>query len=269
VSPTFAREALTPAFGMGLDEALRRRGDRFIGILNGIDTELWDPATDEALAARYSAADRSGKAVARADLLERIGFDRADTGVVVGMIGRLDPQKGFDLAAAAAPRLSDAGIRLVIQGSGDPAIAVPFRRLAAEQPDRVALIERFDRAMARRIYAGTDLFLMPSRFEPSGQGQMIALRYGTPPVVRATGGLADTVVDVDAAPADGTGVTFEEATPEALADAVERAARFRRDAAAWDALVRRGMALDFSWESGPAPRYLEMYRRAIGLRRGL
>jgi starch synthase len=269
VSPTFAREALTPEFGMGLEEALRLRGDRFIGILNGIDTELWDPATDAVLAARYSATDLRGKAAARSDLLERIGFDPGDRGVVVGKIGRLDPQKGFDLTAAAAARLSDAGVRLVIQGSGDPAIAGLIRRLAEDRPERVALVGRFDRAMARRIYAGADLFLMPSRFEPSGQGQMIALRYGTPPVVRRTGGLADTVVDVSQAPHDGTGFTFDDATPEALADAVERAAAFRRNAPAWDALVRRGMALDFSWESGPAPRYLEMYRRAIGLRRGL
>lgn len=179
------------------------------------------------------------------------------------MIGRLDPQKGFDLAAAAAPRLVDAGIGLVVQGSGDPTIAEPFRRLAEDRPDRVALIERFDRAMARRIYAGTDLFLMPSRFEPSGQGQMIALRYGTPPVVRRTGGLADTVVDVSASPGEGTGFVFEDASAAALTEAVKRAAALRADPAAWMALVRRGMALDFSWERGSAPRYMAMYRRAL------
>ena len=173
------------------------RGDQFIGILNGLDTSVWDPATDADLAAPYSRADRAGKAICRSDLLRRVGFDAGDPGPVIGMIGRLDPQKGFDLLSDAAPALLEAGVRLVVQGSGDPALAAAFRALAGAAPDRVALIERFDRAMARRIYAGVDCFAMPSRFEPCGQGQMIALRYGTPPIVNRTGGLADTVIDED------------------------------------------------------------------------
>src|SRR6185436_10206399 len=184
VSPGFAAEALTPAFGMGLDGDLRAKGDRFVGILNGLDTGLWDPANDPDTAAPYSRGDLAGKVACRADLLTRLGFDPDDDGAVLGMIGRLDPQKGFDLLAAAARRLLDAGARIVVQGSGDHSIAAAFRVLATELPERVALIERFDRAMARRIYAGADFFLMPSRFEPCGTGQMISLRYGTPPVVR-------------------------------------------------------------------------------------
>jgi len=268
VSPGFAREALTPAFGMGLDRLLRAKGDRFLGILNGLDTELWDPARDAALAAPYSRLDRSGKAACRTDLLERVGFDPDDRGPVLGAIGRLDPQKGFDLIAGAAERLLALGARLVVQGSGDHELAEPLRRVAAAHPARVALIERFDREMARRIYAGADLFVMPSRFEPCGQGQMIALRYGTPPIVRRTGGLADTVVDVDEQPGRGTGFVFDEPTPEALLAACRRAIGLHRAGGEpWQALVERGMAVDFDWRSSSAPRYLEVFRRAIELRR--
>ena len=267
VSPGFAAEALTPAFGMGLDGALRAKGDRFLGILNGIDPDVWDPARDPVLAARYDRTSPSGKADCRADLLVRLGFDPADAGVVLGMIGRMDPQKGFDLLAEGAADLLAAGARIVVQGSGHASLADPFRALVAANPGRVALIERFDRDMARRIYAGVDLFLMPSRFEPCGQGQMIALRYGTPPVVRRTGGLADSVVDDVERPGEGTGFVFDDATPSALVAAVLRADALRTGRpAVWDALVRRGMAVDFRWDTGSAPRYLEAYRRAIALR---
>ena len=193
----------------------------------------------------------------------------ADDGVVLGMIGRMDPQKGFDLLGDGARDLLADGARIIVQGSGHAALADPFRALAAAEPGRVALIERFDRDMARRIYAGADLFLMPSRFEPCGQGQMIALRYGTPPVVRRTGGLADSVVDVDERPGEGTGFVFDEATPAALVAAVARAIRLRSDApAGWAALRQRAMAVDFNWVTGSAPGYLEAYQRALALRRG-
>jgi starch synthase len=270
VSPGFAAEALTPAFGMGLDGALRAKGDRFVGILNGLDTTVWDPATDADLAAPYSREDRTGKAACRADLLTRLGFDAMDPGAVIGMIGRLDPQKGFDLLADAAPRLLDRGARLVVQGSGHPSLADPFRAIATDHPRQVAFIERFDRVMARRIYAGADLFAMPSRFEPCGQGQMIALRYGTPPIVHRTGGLGDTVVDETTHPRAGTGFAFEGATVAGLLGACEAAMRLR-DAGGpgWDGLLERGMAVDFDWVTGSAPRYLEAYRRAIEIRRRL
>lgn len=197
----------------------------------------------------------------------RNGLDPEDPRPVVGMIGRMDPQKGFDLLADAMPRLLADGIRVVVQGSGHASLADPFRALAAANPGRVALIERFDRDMARRIYAGADLFLMPSRFEPCGQGQMIALRYGTPPVVRRTGGLADSVLDVHEHPGSGTGFVFDEAAPDALVAVLRRAVALRSDAAAWSALVDRAMAADFNWVTGSAPAYLAMYRRAVEIRR--
>ena len=202
---------------MGLDGALRAKGDRFVGILNGLDTTVWDPATDADTAAPYSRADRTGKAACRRDLLARLGFDADDPGAVIGMIGRLDPQKGFDLLADAAPTLLERGVRLVVQGSGHPSLADPFRAIARARPDRVAFIERFDRVMARRIYAGADFFAMPSRFEPCGQGQMIALRYGTPPIVHRVGGLADTVIDETTHPGAGTGFGFVGADGRATA----------------------------------------------------
>lgn len=268
VSPGFAGEALTPEFGKGLDGLLREKGDRFVGVLNGLDTGLWDPSADAVLAAPYSRADRTGKAACRRDLLARNGLDPSDDGPVVGLIGRLDPQKGFDLAAGMAARFVAAGGRLVVQGSGDRAIAEPFRRAARRAPARVALVERFDREMARRIYAGADFFAMPSRFEPCGQGQMIALRYGTPPIVRRTGGLADTVVDADERPGEGTGFVFDDATPDALLEACLRAMAHRSTGGpAWEALLDRGMAVDFDWRSSSAPRYLELFRRAVALRR--
>jgi starch synthase len=268
VSPGFARESLTPAGGFGLADALAAKGDRFVGILNGLDTGLWDPATDADLAAPYSADRPAGKAVCRRDLLERLGFDAEDPGPVLGMIGRLDPQKGFDLLHDAAPRLLAGGARIVVQGSGDPRLAAGLRALASEQPERVALIERFDRAMARRIYAGADFFLMPSRFEPCGTGQMVSLRYGTPPIVRRTGGLADSVIDERTRPGEGTGFAFDEATAAALAEACEDAIAMRQaGGAAWDALVARGMAVDFEWERGSAPRYAALYERALAIRR--
>ncbi|HEY7132284.1 MAG TPA: glycogen/starch synthase [Candidatus Limnocylindrales bacterium] len=269
VSPGFARESLTPASGFGLDDALRAKGDRYVGIVNGLDTALWDPATDADLAATYSASDLGGRVACRRDLLTRIGFDHEDRSPVLGMIGRLDPQKGFDLLAAAAPRLLDEGARIVVQGSGDPGIAAALRTLATAKPVRVALIERFDRAMARRIYAGADFFLMPSRFEPCGTGQMISLRYGTPPIVRRTGGLADTVIDELRHPGEGTGFAFDEPTPEALAVACEAAIRMRTHRGPdWDGLIRRGMAVEFDWDRSSTPQYVDLYERAVRIRRG-
>jgi starch synthase len=272
VSPSFAREALTPEFGMGLEEALRARGDRFLGILNGLDTELWDPASDRALTANYSREDRSGKVSCRATLLAEIGLEAAVDQPVLAMIGRLDRQKGFDLLAAAAPKLLTRGIRLAVLGSGSPEVVAPLRDLAATPAGRqgIALVERFDRDLARRMYAGADGFLMPSRFEPCGTGQMIALRYGTPPIVRATGGLRDTVVDVTADPKRGTGFAFEGESPDGLVDACDRfLAAFQPASPEWESLLDRGMAVDFDWQSSSTPAYVATYRRAIDTRHPL
>ncbi|HEX8026411.1 MAG TPA: glycogen/starch synthase, partial [Candidatus Limnocylindrales bacterium] len=268
VSPGFAAESLEPATGMGLDGNLRVRGDRFFGILNGIDTDLWNPADDPDLPAGYSRENRAGKAACRAALLAEVGLDPADDGPVLSMIGRLDPQKGFDILADAAPGLLDLGARLVILGTGHADHVDPLRDLAARRPGSIAFVERFDRHLARRIYAGTDGFLMPSRFEPCGTGQMVALRYGTPPIVRSTGGLRDTVTDVTAYPETGTGYRFDDATPEALLEACERFIDEREAGGPrWEAILDRGMGVNFDWRGHSAPRYLEAYERAIALRR--
>jgi starch synthase len=233
-----------------------------------LDIAVWDPATDAALPANYSRSDLSGKAVCRRALLSELGFDPADDRPLLGMIGRLDPQKGFDLLAGAARDLLVEGARIVVLGTGDAKLVADLRALAAKRKDSIAVLETFDRALARRIYAGSDLYLMPSRFEPCGQGQMIALRYGTPAIVHRTGGLADTVEDVDACPDEGTGFVFDEPKPTALLDACRRAmSHFHAGGLAWAALQDRGMAIDWSWEAGPADQYEASYRRAASLRR--
>jgi starch synthase len=268
VSPGYADEIRQPQFGMGMDPLLRDLGHRFGGIINGLDTAVWDPATDPALPANYSRADRSGKVRCRRALLSELGFDPDDSRPLLGMIGRLDPQKGFDLLAHAARDLMVEGARIVALGTGDPRLVSDLRGIAARHSDAVAVVEKFDRGLARRIYAGADLFVMPSRFEPCGQGQMIAMRYGTPAIVHRTGGLEDTVVDVDAYPDEGTGFVFDSATPEALVDACGRAMEyFRNGGPEWEALQDRGMAIDWSWEAGPAEQYAASYRRAVSLRR--
>jgi starch synthase len=272
VSPGFAAEALGPEMGMGLDGALRAKGDRFLGILNGLDTDLWNPATDEALPATYSRDDRAGKAACRSGLLEELGLDADDPRPVLSMVGRLDRQKGFDLVAEAAPALIERGFRLAVLGAGSHEVVEPLRAFAesAAGRGRIALVERFDRDLARRLYAGPDGFLMPSRFEPCGTGQMVALRYGTPPIVHSVGGLRDTVIDIDANPATGTGFVFEGGTADALIDACERfLTRFSAGDPEWESLLDRGMAVDFDWRSSSAPAYLAAYRRAIDLRRRL
>jgi starch synthase len=229
---------------------------------------VWNPATDAALPEPYSRAEPAGKATCRRALLSELGFDPDDAGPVLGMIGRLDPQKGFDLLAGAAPDLVADGARLVVLGSGDPSLIGGLSALAKKHPTSVAVIDAFDRDLARRIYAGADLYLMPSRFEPCGQGQMIAMRYGTPPIVHRTGGLADTVEDVDERPIDGTGFVHSAATTKSLLEACRRAvSRFGRGGRDWAGLQDRGMAIDWSWESGPAEQYAASYRRAISLRR--
>jgi starch synthase len=261
VSPGFAREALTAEFGAGVDDALTSLGDRFVGIINGIDTELWNPATDSDIPARYSATDLDGKEVCRASLCAELGLDPG--GPLFAMVSRLDPQKGFDLLAGAAREMVADGARICVLGTGDQRLIEELQVLATSDVGRgrVAVVARFDRRLARLMYAGADAFLMPSRFEPCGQGQMISQRYGTLPVVRATGGLKDTVVDADESDDAGTGFVFSEAEPVALARAVRRAMAAIADPARRRAIQRRGMAVDFSWR-GPVRDYVAMYRRA-------
>ena len=254
VSPTYAREIQTPEYGNGFDGLLRFRHRVLHGILNGLNAAVWDPAHDPHLRHRYTAATLDGKDGNRSVLLDVCGF--ADDAPVFAMISRLVQQKGIDLVLRAMPALLDAGIRLVILGDGDRGFEWEVEQVARSSGGRVAAFLRFDDALAHRIYAGADFFLMPSRYEPCGLGQMIAQRYGTPPVARRTGGLADTITDRK------TGFLFDEPAPEALIDAVHRAVAAWR-AKGWNALRRRCMRLDHTWDTAAAD-YERVYRLATG-----
>jgi starch synthase len=262
VSPTYAREITTWEGGVGLDPLLRHRARDLHGILNGIDVEEWDPATDRHLPARYSAADLAGKAACKAALQRELALPvRADV-PLVGMVGRLAEQKGVDLVVAVLGDLAARDLQIALLGSGRREWEQAFARAARERPDRLAVRIGFDEGLAHRIEAGADLFLMPSRFEPCGLNQMYSLRYGTVPVVRAVGGLEDTVEDFDGWNR-GTGFKFRAYEPQALLLALRRALEAHRDRRAWRGLMLRGMAQDFSWARAAAG-YEELYRTLAG-----
>lgn len=253
VSPTYAREIQTPELGFGLDGVLRSRGEALTGILNGADYEEWNPETDPQLPARFSAADLSGKRRVKQELLAEMGLPpEALERPLVGMVSRLDSQKGFDLLQEAAAELPAEDLSLAALVSGAPRGEEFLRAWAAAHPNKIAIRIAYDERMAHRILAGADLLLMPSRYEPCGLTQIYALRYGTVPVVRATGGLADTVDD-------STGFLFREYTVAALLEAVRRALAAYRERDQWRERMRRGMSRDFSWNASAA-RYAELYR---------
>ncbi len=262
VSPRYALEILTPEFGEGLDGPLRERKADVRGIVNGIDTDAFDPSRDPHIAARYSADDQRGKAECKAALQVEGGL-RVDAAVpLLGVIGRLVEQKGVDLLTAVAPDVLEGGAQIAVLGTGDPAYEERWRKLRERYPSRLFLTLGFDAALAQRIYAGCDLFLMPSRFEPCGLGQLISLRYGTIPVVRAVGGLADTVRDLDEHPRDGNGFSFTQYDRAAFSGALARALRaFQRGDDAWRALRTRAMREDHSWGAS-ASQYLDVYTLA-------
>jgi len=264
VSPQYAREIQTPALGFGFDGILRGRSHDLIGILNGIDYDEWDPARDRYLSVPYDAARLDGKAAAKRELMEEVGLPAGDEDrrrPLVGLISRMVDQKGFDLLAELAAELPRLAASFVLLGTGEQRYEELWRSLAARHPDRIAARIGFDEALAHRIEAGADLFLMPSRFEPCGLNQMYSLRYGTVPVVRATGGLADTVRDVDPATGEGTGFVFGEPTAAALLAALGRALDLYRDRPAWRRVQLAGMRRDFSWD-GSARQYAGLYERA-------
>jgi len=252
VSPTYAREILTPEFGEGLDAFLRWDVKKLVGIVNGIDEKAWDPATDAALPARYTRDDLAGKAVCRRELARELELKLTDKDVLVCAIARMTGQKGLDLVADIVPELARLGARLVVLGSGEPELEQRFRWLAGAFAHHVAVRIGFDVALARRIYAGGDLFVMPSRFEPCGLGQLYAMRYGTLPVVHAVGGLHDTVDD-------RTGIRFEPATASAFIAALDRAVQIARVPDRLLAMRRAAMARDSSW-SVSAHQYVQLYR---------
>ncbi|WP_018872295.1 glycogen synthase GlgA [Thioalkalivibrio sp. ALJ16] len=272
VSPTYAREIQQAEHGMGLDGVLRARSGDLHGILNGVDYRDWDPARDRHIAARYSVDDLTGKAANKAALQTRLGLDPDPAIPLLGHVGRMVEQKGVDLLHAACTPLLEAGrIQLALVGSGQKDLEHATGALARAYPGRVGVHIGYDEPLAHQIEAGADLFLMPSRFEPCGLNQMYSLRYGTPPVVHATGGLADTVVDATPehlAAGTATGFSFTPDSVSALGTALERALALyaEREDGAWEQLLRTGMTRDFDWTAS-ADAYLALYRECVPSRR--
>lgn len=257
VSPSYAWEIQTPEYGEGLDGILRRRSNVLSGILNGIDTDAWNPATDPMIHANYSAADMSGKKACKAALQEELGLEVRDDRPLMVMVTRLTRQKGMDLVTYALDRILSGGVQVAVLGTGD--YEEPMRYFANKYPGTCAARITFDNALSHRMYAGADMFLMPSLFEPCGLSQMIAMRYGTLPVVRETGGLRDTVAPYNQFTGEGTGFTFANFNGDEMGDAVFRGARlYWDDHAAWDHLVQNAMAADFSWVRS-ADEYMNLY----------
>jgi starch synthase len=257
VSPTYAREIQTPEQGFRLDGLLRARASTLTGILNGIDDTVWNPETDRHIAANYSAADLSGKAACKADLLQVMGLpgDRPEV-PVIGIVSRLASQKGFDLIAQVAYDLVHWDIRMVILGSGEQQYEGLFRALAQSRPDKFAVRIAYDDALAHKIEAGADMFLMPSHYEPCGLNQMYSLRYGTPPVAHATGGLDDTIEA-------STGFKFRPYSADAMLGALREAlTAYWVDPDRWTAMMREGMGRDFSWKASAA-QYSDLYHSLL------
>jgi starch synthase len=267
VSPTYCREIQAPAFGFGLDGVLAGRSGDLVGILNGIDTIEWDPRTDPHLEHHYDATQLEGKAAAKAALQRELGLAQEPNVPLFGVIGRLTPQKGYDVLADCLPRLLDWNLQLVLLGTGDQDAEAFFAQWAEWRPDRFRAVLGFDDRLAHRIEAGAD-FVMPSRFEPCGLNQMYSSRYGAVPIVRRTGGLADTVENYDETSGAGTGFCFDDLSGDALANTVgwalstyhDRPHHFRQ-------LQRSGMTRDFSWDRAAAE-YEKLYLEAFRRRRG-
>jgi len=268
VSPTYAREILTHEFGCGLEGALGHRADKLRGILNGVDGAVWNPARDVHIDHHYQAAHLSGKSAAKAALQKELGLRSAPEAPIVGLISRLTQQKGIDLLLSVAPDLIADGAQLALLGSGDAPIEQGLRTLARTRPESVAVRFSYDEPLAHRIIAGADVIAVPSRFEPCGLTQLYGLRYGTLPLVRRVGGLADTVVDAnDSALATdtATGFCFDTAEAEALRTAARRALALYRNRALWQKVQRRAMAQNFSWDAA-AIQYLDLFSQLIGTR---
>lgn len=259
VSPTYASEIQTPEFGEGLDGVLRERSYALQGILNGIDVAGFDPATDKRIAANYTVDDRAGKAVCKAKLQEELGLEVRDDRPLMVMVTRLTRQKGLDLVMYALDRILAGGVQVAVLGTGDRDYEDGLRYFQDKYPGTMAARIEFDPALSQRMYAAADMFLMPSKFEPCGLSQIIAMRYGTLPIVRETGGLKDTVIPYNEFTGEGTGFSFSNFNGDEMGDAVFRAARlFWDNRAAWNQLVTQAMSQDFSWTRS-ADKYLDLY----------
>jgi len=261
VSRKYSQEIQTAEFGFGLEGVLKERAQTVTGILNGVDYEEWNPETDKFIAAHYSSEDLSGKVECKRDLLASFGLNQADENApVIGIVSRFAAQKGFDLIGQIVDRLALEDVLLTVLGSGDRLYEEMFMRLSRRVPNKIAVRIAYDNALAHKIEAGADMFLMPSRYEPCGLNQIYSLKYGTPPIVRATGGLDDTIDPWDARTKKGTGFKFQEYTGEALLRTIHQALQLYRDQGSWQKLMRNGMSKDFSWRVA-AREYLRVYER--------
>jgi starch synthase len=265
VSPTYAREVTSdPALGFGMEGVLRSRGDRFVGILNGADYREWNPSTDAMIAAKYAPRRPAGKRLCKSNLRETLHLPENDS-PLIGMVTRMTSQKGCDLLRDTLDGLMELDVQLVMLASGDPVLEQFFRSAEQRYPDRLRVLAMFDNALAHRIQAGSDAFLMPSRFEPCGLTQMYALKYATAPIVRATGGLRDTIEEFDIERGTGNGFVFEDYRAQALLAAVSRMKTAYANAPAWRRLMQNCFAADFSWDRA-ARDYLAWFDRLKGHR---
>jgi starch synthase len=265
VSETYASEIQTAEYGMGLDGLLRVRAADLFGVLNGVDYSQWDPSVDTYLPVRYTATDLTGKARCKTALQQEVGLPPHAYTPLVGTVARLVTQKGFDLVTAALEGIVEMGVQLVVLGTGDPQFEAAFRAAAARWPQQVAVTIGFNEGLAHRIEAGSDMFLMPSRFEPSGLNQLYSLRYGTIPIVRRTGGLADSIIDVTPESLQqgrANGFVFDAYAPEGLLATLGRAVAAYRDPGLWRFLQQVGMRADFSWDRAAA-RYRDLYALTV------
>ncbi|MCU0612146.1 MAG: glycogen synthase GlgA [Candidatus Eisenbacteria bacterium] len=268
VSPTYAWEIQSSPLGQGMEGMMRERHDFLVGILNGIDYAIWNPETDPYIPVRYSVETRSSRAACKEALQRRLGLEPHPGTPLLGMVTRLSWQKGIDVLLEALPRILDLDVQVVILGAGDPALEKEVSALGERWPGRAASVAGYSEELAHQIYAGSDFFLMPSRFEPGGLGQLYALRYGSLPIVRATGGLVDTVQCYEEKTGEGTGFAFNDLTPGALADAAGWATwAFHNRPSHVDGMRKAAMLTRFSWDDS-AQRYFEVYRWALRLRRG-
>jgi len=261
VSRKYAREVLTPEYGYGLEGVLQARKNDIYSVLNGVDYKVWNPAHDPDIAANYTPETLARKAVCRKDLAEIFDLP-LDNRPVAAVISRLLDRKGFDLISAAFDKILQIDLKIAVMGMGEDKYHVLLTDLARAYPDRIGVKIAYEKSLAHRIMAGADMFLMPSRYEPCGLEQLYGLKYGTVPIVRATGGLDDTIIDVGEDGIRGTGFKFSEYTPEAMCRALTRAVEFFADRSAWEKLMRRGMAQDFSW-SRAAAEYEKIYEKAL------
>ncbi len=263
VSKKYAKEIQTPEHGCGMEGILQKRKKDLYGILNGIDYDVFNPATDRDVVSRYSVEDMSGKAECKAELQKVSNIPQKPHVPIIGIVSRLTNQKGFDLIADAIEDMMSRDIQLVILGTGVEKYHVLLREIAKKYPEKTGFFIKYDVELAPKIYSGSDIFLMPSKFEPCGLGQLISMRYGTVPVVRKTGGLADTVSGFNAKTGEGNGFVFQKYSSESMLRSIQKAVNCYKDKRSWKRLVKTCMESDFSWNKSAA-QYLSMYKKALG-----